>query len=968
MSDHISASIFQLSLRGDTLARWTSFNPVLAARELVLETDTGKFKIGNGVTAYLSLPYAGLMGPTGATGATGPTGSTGATGPTGATGATGAQGTSITFKGTVATVGNLPGGAAVNDAYIVSADGNLYVWSGTVWNDVGQIVGPIGPIGATGPTGAIGATGPTGVTGPTGNTGPTGPTGAASTVAGPTGATGPSGGGPTGPTGATGPVSTVGGPTGPTGTQGPQGEASTVSGPTGPQGVTGPTGAASTVGGPTGPTGPTGAASTVAGPTGPTGVSGDVGTAGPTGPTGAASTVAGPTGPTGPTGVQGNVGPTGPTGPTGVQGDVGPTGPTGAASTVAGPTGPTGTSGSVGTAGPTGPTGAQGDVGTAGPTGPTGAASTVAGPTGPTGTASTVAGPTGPTGPTGAASTVAGPTGPTGSIGVTGPTGPSASGGFTATASGAIVAGDPVIINSNGTVATMRIVSPTNMGNMSLGTVGSYANPSDGTSNKHQRYVYEPLSERFVFVYRNTANSNYPTAIISSGDGQVSTIVIASHAVSEIVVAVDRGVVFFVYIDSSASSVITCKAGKIDSSGTMTLGSAVVTSGLGNFQSKISVAPAILFGRDPDPTEPTNSAHSAAQFTVIGGNYFNGSVYRPAAIVMQVGFVVSATYTAQNGGITVIDTTTSADTQTFATVHRSSGRVVVTYDSGATIRAVVLQPSTSGHTVGTPVVVQTNTGFTFYQLETVYDAVADRMLVLANAGYTNYCAIAVDAATNTITAGTKGDTISTGRVANGMGLGAFCDPLNGTTFAIIRSSSSLTGVLFRFSISNLTVTFQPFSSGTTLFEIASGNQISTFGPFIALRTSPMSQTSSGLSAFPQGSIIYFDNGLSASRYVRFTSNGESRAPLGSFAGINNTTVADGATATITPAGGVIEYSTPTRAIYNGGTLIPGRKYFVRRFDGAIDADITTPILATGTPPLITAGRALTTTKLLVGSE
>jgi len=82
MSDLISASVFQLSLRGDTLARWTAFNPVLADREMVLETDTDKFKIGDGVTPYLSLPYGGLPGPTGPVGP---------------------QGVSIALKGEVAT-------------------------------------------------------------------------------------------------------------------------------------------------------------------------------------------------------------------------------------------------------------------------------------------------------------------------------------------------------------------------------------------------------------------------------------------------------------------------------------------------------------------------------------------------------------------------------------------------------------------------------------------------------------------------------------------------------------------------------------------------------------------------------------------------------------------------------------------------------------------------------------------------
>jgi hypothetical protein len=108
----------------------------------------------------------------------------------GPTGPTGPQGTSITVKGSVAAVVNLPSsGNALNDAYIVTSTGNLHVWNGSAWVNAGPIVGP---------------------TGPTGNTGATGPTGAPSTVTGPTGVTGG-----TGPTGATGP--SVTGPTGPTG-------------------------------------------------------------------------------------------------------------------------------------------------------------------------------------------------------------------------------------------------------------------------------------------------------------------------------------------------------------------------------------------------------------------------------------------------------------------------------------------------------------------------------------------------------------------------------------------------------------------------------------------------------------------------------------------------------------------------------------------------------------------------------
>ena len=104
----------RLQNRRDTAANWTSNNPTLAQGEIGYETDTTKFKIGDGATAWNSLAYAYAAGATGPTGATGPVG---ATGPTGATGV-------------------------------------------------------VGPTGATGP---VGATGPTGSTGPTGATGPTGP-------------------------------------------------------------------------------------------------------------------------------------------------------------------------------------------------------------------------------------------------------------------------------------------------------------------------------------------------------------------------------------------------------------------------------------------------------------------------------------------------------------------------------------------------------------------------------------------------------------------------------------------------------------------------------------------------------------------------------------------------------------------------------------------------------------------------
>ena len=43
--------------RGDTAANWTSANPILQDREIGLETDTRRYKIGDGTTAWNSLSY-----------------------------------------------------------------------------------------------------------------------------------------------------------------------------------------------------------------------------------------------------------------------------------------------------------------------------------------------------------------------------------------------------------------------------------------------------------------------------------------------------------------------------------------------------------------------------------------------------------------------------------------------------------------------------------------------------------------------------------------------------------------------------------------------------------------------------------------------------------------------------------------------------------------------------------------------
>lgn len=132
----------------------------------------------------------------------------------GPAGPVGPAGPSINLKGSVPTSADLPTtGNQPNDGWIATDTGDLWIWNGSAWENVGKITGPQGPAGPTGATGAQGANGasatitvgtvntlppgspatvtnagtalaaifnfglPQGQTGATGNPGPTGATG-----------------------------------------------------------------------------------------------------------------------------------------------------------------------------------------------------------------------------------------------------------------------------------------------------------------------------------------------------------------------------------------------------------------------------------------------------------------------------------------------------------------------------------------------------------------------------------------------------------------------------------------------------------------------------------------------------------------------------------------------------------------------------------------------------------------------
>lgn len=141
-------------------------------------TTRGNIKGPTGATGPVST-VPGPVGPTGSQGPVGATGSQGVAGPKGDPGVQGPQGPQgttgegIHILGELATPGDLPStGNAPGDAYIVTSDGDLYVWTAQTdpdsWIDAGQVVGPQGPAGPQGVQGPAGATGSQGVAGPAG--------------------------------------------------------------------------------------------------------------------------------------------------------------------------------------------------------------------------------------------------------------------------------------------------------------------------------------------------------------------------------------------------------------------------------------------------------------------------------------------------------------------------------------------------------------------------------------------------------------------------------------------------------------------------------------------------------------------------------------------------------------------------------------------------------------------------------
>ena len=147
--------MYAIRIRRGTSTEWLYSNPILLDGEIGYESDTNKFKVGDGVNDWVNRPY-GQSGPAGPEGPQGP------------------PGPSVVVKGVVPTFADLPTNAQDGDVYITADTLDGWLRDNSTWTNLGPLQGPQGETGPAGATGATGATGPEGPQGPIGPQGESG--------------------------------------------------------------------------------------------------------------------------------------------------------------------------------------------------------------------------------------------------------------------------------------------------------------------------------------------------------------------------------------------------------------------------------------------------------------------------------------------------------------------------------------------------------------------------------------------------------------------------------------------------------------------------------------------------------------------------------------------------------------------------------------------------------------------------
>jgi len=456
-----------------------------------------------------------------------------------------------------------------------------------------------------------------------------------------------------------------------------------------------------------------------------------------------------------------------------------------------------------------------------------------------------------------------------------------------AVASGTLPSGQPVIVNSDGTVSVVE------------GTAEALSSPAVFNSGNtlYNSVTFDSNSNKIVMVYADTSNSSYGTAIVGTVSG--NTISFGTEVVFQSVSSQYIAVTF----DSNSNKVVIAY-GNVTSSGR---GTAVVGTVSGT---SISFGTPVVF-ETGDSDYIATAFDSSNNKVVISYRDAGDSGYGKAVVGTVSGTAISF------GSIATFE---SASTfYTTATFDSTSNKVVIAYTDGGNSTygtAVVGTVSGTGISFGTPVVWQSKAGT---RPSAVFDSTSNKVVI----AYYTSTGTQGEAVVCTV----SGTSISFGAIAvfNTGNVGvqdmraSFDSTNNKIVVAYQDAGDSNLGKLTVGTVSGTSISFDPsvvFETGATYFigsafDSNAGKTVISYADY---------------GAGPDGTVVVFQNAsttLTSENYIGMSTGG---------------TVADTGNATIDIVGTVNKEQSG---------LTAGQQYYVQ-IDGTIGTTPADPSVLAGT--------------------
>ena len=450
-----------------------------------------------------------------------------------------------------------------------------------------------------------------------------------------------------------------------------------------------------------------------------------------------------------------------------------------------------------------------------------------------------------------------------------------AGGSSTFTASGAISNGDPVIVNSNGTVSVPSVsaVEPPTAGSATVFESASFAYLSS---------TFDRTNGKVVFVYQDIGNSSKGTAIVGTVSGTSISFgnpVIFNSGNSQYidVESIGNGKIVIAYRDAGNSNKGTAIVGTINGNSISFGPESVYNSAAGNWN-------AVTYDSTNDKVVIafTNTSSSSQGYAIVG-------TVRDSSISF--------------GPSTRFETGTSIEHS--ATFDSSNGKVVIAYlDNGNSDKGTAVVGTVSGTSIsfGTPVIFNNSTT---EAVTVTYDSANSKVVV----AYTD-----------------NGNSwYGTARVGT----------VSGTSISfgseVVYESASVNenSATYDSAIEKVVITYKDegnSSYGTVIVGTVSGTSIS-FGSAVVYESANTAAQSAAYDTWNQKVVIgYRDNGNSNYATAVVTTASSTTLTTENFVGLAAEAISNSASGSITIAGGINA---------SQSSLTTGKKLYVNG-DGTVD--------------------------------